>query len=133
MTSPRAGGCGNTRSAPSKSTINHPSNKSSAHRLHRWGYLQTGSGVPEDQLPLISRTIDVDYSALICQAAFNLTEPADVEHINKLGGFNLSYPRLAFVDGEWDPWRAAGVHAIGLTERPNTPSEPYILIDVSPG
>ncbi|KAI2608715.1 peptidase S28 [Hypoxylon fragiforme] len=95
----------------------------------QWGYLQTGSGVPEDQLPLISRTIDVDYSALICQAAFNLTEPADVEHINKLGGFNLSYPRLAFVDGEWDPWRAAGVHAIGLTERPNTPSEPYILID----
>ncbi|KAI1371380.1 peptidase S28 [Hypoxylon crocopeplum] len=95
----------------------------------QWGYLQTGSGVPEDQLPLISRTIDVDYSALICREAFNLTEPGDVEYINRLGGFNISYPRLAFIDGEWDPWRAAGVHAIGLPERPNTPSEPYILID----
>ncbi|KAI1474070.1 peptidase S28 [Daldinia eschscholtzii] len=95
----------------------------------QWGYLQTGSGVPEDQLPLISRTIDVDYSALICREAFNLTKPADVEYINRLGGFNISYPRLAFIDGEWDPWRAAGVHAIGLPERPNTPSEPYILID----
>ncbi|KAI1647320.1 peptidase S28 [Daldinia loculata] len=95
----------------------------------QWGYLQTGSGVPEDQLPLISRTIDVDYSALICREAFNLTKPADVEYINKLGGFNISYPRLAFIDGEWDPWRAAGVHAIGLPERPNTLDEPYILID----
>ena len=28
-----------------------------------WGYLQTGSGVPKDQLPLISRTIDLDKSS----------------------------------------------------------------------
>ncbi|KAI0884205.1 peptidase S28 [Annulohypoxylon maeteangense] len=94
----------------------------------QWGYLQTGSGVPEDQLPLISRTIDVDYSALICRDAFNLTKPADVEYINRIGGFNISYPRLAFIDGEWDPWRAAGVHAIGLPERNSTTEEPYILI-----
>ncbi|KAI4864580.1 peptidase S28 [Hypoxylon rubiginosum] len=95
----------------------------------QWGYLQTGSGVPEDQLPLISRTIDVDYSALICREAFNLTKPADVEYINRVGGFNISYPRLAFIDGEWDPWRAAGVHALEVPERTNTPSEPYLLID----
>lgn len=94
----------------------------------QWGYLQTGSGVPEDQLPLISRTIDVDYSALICRDAFNLTQAADVAYINRLGGFNISYPRLAFIDGEWDPWRAAGVHAIGLPERTSTTEEPYILI-----
>ncbi|KAI5865307.1 peptidase S28 [Durotheca rogersii] len=94
-----------------------------------WGYLQTGSGVPEDQLPLISRTIDVEYSSIVCRAAFNITEPANVEHINRLGGFYISYPRLAFIDGEWDPWRAAGVHALGLPDRPNTLSEPFILID----
>ena len=29
------------------------------------GYLQTGSGVPQDQLPLISRTIDLEYSTLV--------------------------------------------------------------------
>lgn len=94
----------------------------------QWGYLQTGSGVPEGELPLISRTIDLEYSSVICREAFNLTEPADVDAINKYGGFDLSYPRLAWVDGEWDPWRAAGVHAIGLPERESTTSEPYILI-----
>ncbi|KAI1764640.1 peptidase S28 [Hypoxylon sp. FL1150] len=95
----------------------------------QWGFLQTGSGVPKDQLPLISRTIDVDYSALICREAYNISEPAKVEYINRLGGFNISYPRLAFVDCEWDPWRAAGVHALEVHERISTPSEPYILID----
>ncbi|KAI8626346.1 peptidase S28 [Xylariaceae sp. FL1651] len=95
----------------------------------QWGFLQTGSGVPKDQLPLISRTIDLDYTSLICRDAFNITKPADVNAINKYGGFGLRYPRLAFVDGEWDPWRAAGVHAIGLPARHSTTSEPYILID----
>ncbi|GAW23899.1 hypothetical protein ANO14919_134760 [Xylariales sp. No.14919] len=95
----------------------------------QWGYLQTGSGVPDDELPLISRTIDLEYSAVICREAFNLTGPADVDAINKYGGFDLSYPRLAWVDGEWDPWRAAGVHAIGLPVRESTTSEPYVLID----
>ncbi|RWA14960.1 hypothetical protein EKO27_g158 [Xylaria grammica] len=95
----------------------------------QWGYLQTGSGVPDDELPLISRTIDLEYSAVICREAFNLTGTADVDAINKYGGFDLSYPRLAWVDGEWDPWRAAGVHAIGLPVRESTTSEPYILID----
>ncbi|KAH9901780.1 peptidase S28 [Xylariomycetidae sp. FL2044] len=94
----------------------------------QWGYLQTGS-TPDDILPLISRTIDLEYSSVICKEAFNLTGVADVEAINKYGGFNLSYPRLAFVDGEWDPWRAAGVHALGLPERESTTSEPFILID----
>ncbi|KAI1283522.1 peptidase S28 [Xylaria sp. FL0933] len=94
----------------------------------QWGFLQTGSGVPKNELPLISRTIDLNYSSVICRDAFNLTEPAKVGVINKYGGFSLSYPRLAFVDGKWDPWRAAGVHAIGLPPRESTTSEPYILI-----
>ncbi|KAI0867613.1 peptidase S28, partial [Hypoxylon argillaceum] len=94
----------------------------------QWGFLQTGSGVPKNQLPLISRTIDLDYSSVICRDAFNLTAEANLQAINKYGGFGLSYPRLAFVDGEWDPWRAAGVHAIGLPARVSTPEQPYILI-----
>ncbi|KAM0813435.1 putative Extracellular serine carboxypeptidase [Seiridium cardinale] len=93
-----------------------------------WGFLQTGSGTPADQLPLISRTIDIPYSAQICVESFNITTPSDVEVINKYGGFNLSYPRLAFIDGEWDPWRAATPHAIHLPERPDTISEPFRLI-----
>jgi hypothetical protein len=94
----------------------------------RWGYLQTGSGYPPDILPIISRTIDIPYNTRVCVDAFNITTPADVDAINKYGGFNLSYPRLAFIDGEWDPWRAATPHAIGLPERPNTIDEPFWLI-----
>lgn len=94
----------------------------------RWGYFQTGSGVPADQLPLISRLIDLNYTTFPCRAAFNITNSPDTEAINKHGGFGLSYPRLAIIDGEKDPWRAATPHAIGQPERPSTASEPFILI-----
>ncbi|AEO54489.1 hypothetical protein MYCTH_2297119 [Thermothelomyces thermophilus ATCC 42464] len=93
-----------------------------------WGYLQTGSGVPANQLPLISRLIDLNFTSVVCREAFNITTPSQVERINKLGGVNISYPRLAFVDGERDPWRYASPHRIGLPERKNTISEPFILI-----
>ncbi|KAB5559757.1 peptidase S28 [Coniochaeta sp. 2T2.1] len=94
----------------------------------QWGYLQTGSGVPADQLPLISRLIDLDFNSIVCREAFNITGPPDVDAINKYGGFQISYPRLAIIDGEKDPWRAATPHAIGQPDRPNTASEPFILI-----
>jgi hypothetical protein len=96
-----------------------------------WGFLQTGSGVPKDELPLISRTIDLEYSTLVCRYGFNITTPPDVERINKYGGYDISYPRLAFLDGEWDPWRPATPHALdfGAHRRKSTISEPFILID----
>jgi hypothetical protein len=90
--------------------------------------LQTGSGVPETQLPLISRLIDLEYSSLICRYAFNITTPSDIESINKHGGFDFSYPRVAIIDGEADPWRAATPHRIGLLERESTIEEPFLLI-----
>lgn len=62
---------------------------------NRWGYLQTGSGVPEGELGIVSRTIDLAYTGAVCKDTFGLTEPADVEAINKYGGFEISYPRLA--------------------------------------
>lgn len=95
----------------------------------RWGYLQTGSGVPADPLPLISRLINLEFTSTVCREAFNITTPSQVERINKHGGVNISYPRLAHVDGEWDPWRAASPHRIGLPGRESTVSEPFILIE----
>lgn len=94
----------------------------------RWGYLQTGSGTPEDQLPVISRLIDVPFSSIVCREAFNISTPANVEAVNRHGGFGISYPRLAIVDGEHDPWRAVTPHAIGQPDRKSTTSEPFILI-----
>ncbi|KAL8419298.1 hypothetical protein RB594_002496 [Gaeumannomyces avenae] len=93
-----------------------------------WGYIQTGSGAPADQLPLISRLIDLEAATASCRNFFNMTGQADLGRINRYGGFNISYPRLAFVDGEWDPWRAAGVNAIGLPPRKSTLDEPVFLI-----
>ncbi|KAI5369875.1 Putative peptidase S28, alpha/Beta hydrolase [Septoria linicola] len=95
-----------------------------------WGYLQTGNTPPEFGLPLVSRTIDLEYSSLVCQLAFNRTEPADVETINKFGAFDIEYPRLAIVDGDWDPWKPATPHAFqfGAKNRSSTASEPFILI-----
>lgn len=98
----------------------------------QWGYLQTGSGVPPRELPLISRTQDLEYNTIICRAAFNITTPPDTEAINKYGGYGISYPRLAFIDGEQDPWRPATPHASpfidGVENRTSTTSEPFILI-----
>lgn len=96
----------------------------------QWGYLATGSGVPDDRLPLVSRLLDLSYLSTICREAFNITEPPDIESINRLGGFDISYPRLAIVDGEADPWRAATPHAlVGAKDRPSTTSEPFLLIN----
>ncbi|KAL1901063.1 hypothetical protein Sste5346_002130 [Sporothrix stenoceras] len=96
----------------------------------QWGYLATGSGVPQDQLPLVSRLLDLDYLSIICRNAFGITTPPDVESVNKLGGFDISYPRLAIIDGEADPWRAATPHALGVpgADRPSTVDEPFLLI-----
>jgi hypothetical protein len=76
-----------------------------------WGYIQTGSGVPKDQLPLIPRVIDVEYLTNICRLAFNISKPADVERINQYGGFNLSYPRLALIVGFLGRFLGVGQHS----------------------
>lgn len=97
-----------------------------------WGFLQTGSGVPEDQLSLVSRLITIPYSSLVCELAFNITSPPDLERANKYGGFNISYPRLALIGGETDPWRPASPLAtLNVTTRLNTTStveQPIVLI-----
>lgn len=95
-----------------------------------WGFLQTGSGVPHNQLPLISRLIDLPYTSLVCKYAFNITSPPDTQSVNKYGGYNIAYDRLAIIDGEWDPWRPATPHAFGYGARPrkSTTDQPFILI-----
>ncbi|KAI6457857.1 hypothetical protein MCOR04_004145 [Pyricularia oryzae] len=94
----------------------------------QWGYFITGSGYPENKLPLISRLIDLPYLTLQCKYTFNMTALPDVDHINKLGGLNFSYPRVAFVDGEADPWLYAGVHAPEAPKRNSTDTEPFLLV-----
>ncbi|EJT78163.1 hypothetical protein GGTG_03265 [Gaeumannomyces tritici R3-111a-1] len=94
----------------------------------QWGYFLTGASVPQTQLPLVSRLLDIDYLGFACEHAFNITKPPDVESINKHGGLNFSYPRVALIDGEADPWLWAGTHAPEAPARTSTASEPFILI-----
>ncbi|KYK60824.1 extracelular serine carboxypeptidase [Drechmeria coniospora] len=94
-----------------------------------WGFFMTGEGTPEDQLPMVSRAYTYDYSSILCRKLFNITSPPNVQAINKFGGFNFSFPRVALIDGAQDPWRAASPHALGLPGRVSNSSEPFILID----
>lgn len=80
-------------------------------------------------MPLISRSIDLEYLSIICRDAFNITTPPDVEVVNKYGGFDISYPRLAIIDGEADPWRPATPHAPTAPPRLSTVEEPFLLIE----
>lgn len=97
-----------------------------------WGFLQSGSTVPEDLLPLVSRLVSIPYNMLPCNYAFNITGPPDTDRVNKYGGFNISYPRLAIIGGEADPWRAASPLAtLNVPDRLNVTStvdQPIILI-----
>jgi hypothetical protein len=94
-----------------------------------WGFLQTGYA-PHGQLPVISSLLDTAYESIVCDQAFGRTTPANVDLVNKYGGYDISYPRLAFVEGSADPWRPATTHAFeqGAKQRKSSVSEPFILI-----
>ena len=94
----------------------------------QWGFLQTGSGVPQGVLPLISRTIDLTYESIICRDAFGLQSPPNTSIINAYGGYNISYSRLAFIDGQADPWRGATPHADQAPPRSSSTDQPFELI-----
>lgn len=94
----------------------------------QWGFLQTGSGVPANQLPLISRTLTLEYETMICRDAFNITTPPNTAIINAYGGYDIAYKRLAIIDGEDDPWRGASPHSPHAKPRMSTTDEPFILI-----
>ncbi|KAL8688605.1 MAG: hypothetical protein Q9218_005525 [Villophora microphyllina] len=98
----------------------------------QWGFLQTGSGVPTTELPLVSRLLTLEYNSLVCKYAFNITTPPDTDAINKYGGWNISYDRLAIVDGEQDPWRGASPHSLQAPDggnRTSTTERPFLLIE----
>lgn len=91
-----------------------------------WGYIQTGN-TPADIMPLISRTLDLDYLTFFCRAQFNITAPPAVENVNKYGAYNISYPRLAQLGGNADPWRPA-TPLWYPDSRQSSTEEPWLLI-----
>jgi hypothetical protein len=71
-----------------------------------WGYIQTGN-TPADIMPLISRTLDVEYLTFFCRAQFGIEHPPETERVNKYGNYSIDYERLAHIGGNADPWRPA--------------------------
>lgn len=98
-----------------------------------WGYWVTGSGFDTSLgKPLLSRILDVEFENSYCESEFGISTPPNVTAVNKYGGFDISYPRLALINGLADPWREATPAADGSPPRESTVSEPWILIDNPP-
>jgi hypothetical protein len=70
----------------------------------------------------------MSYSTEVCRLAYNITKPPNISAINKFGGFDIEYDRLAIIDGEADPWRYATPHAPAAGHRRNTIQKPFIQI-----
>lgn len=92
-----------------------------------WGYIQTGD-TPKSILPLISRTLNLDYLTFFCRAEFNITTPSDVHAVNKYGGFDITYSRLAIIGGQADPWRPATPLADEARKRVSSTNHPVLEI-----
>ncbi|KAN0066001.1 Serine carboxypeptidase [Thecaphora frezii] len=111
-----------------------------------WGYIMTAPRVPtwtKEGRPVlsgpkvVSTLLDYDYVHDICKRGFpkgrvNSVPPRpNVDEVNKLGGFELAVDRLAFVDGQFDPWRPASVHSEEFAyggARADTVTRPFKLI-----
>ncbi|KAF8316052.1 hypothetical protein DL93DRAFT_2193817 [Clavulina sp. PMI_390] len=98
---------------------------------NEWGYFQ---GAPPDPKhpTLVSRRLTIEYNARICKKAFlpgkfaQVPPMPNVTVVNALGDFELSRPRLAFLDGTNDPWSQATPHSrYAPKKRPDTISEPF--------
>ncbi|BGP18290.1 hypothetical protein JCM10213_008464 [Rhodosporidiobolus nylandii] len=97
-----------------------------------WGYF-IGSA-PKDKPSLVSRLITTDYTAQVCRGAFppgelnRVPKEPNVTAINQWGSFDLSYSRLAFIDGSADPWLYATPHSPHANKRKDTFKKPFKLI-----
>ena len=93
----------------------------------QWGYFYS-TRVSDGNRPIRSRLQDLAYERKLCQQAFNITELPNVGSINKLGGFDIEFDRLAIIDGEADPWRWATPHAPSARARKSIVNKPFIQI-----
>jgi hypothetical protein len=80
---------------------------------------------------MVSRSLDIDYLSLTCKYAFNITSLPDTDKWinNRYGGFEIDYPRLAFVGGQADPWKEATPLADTAPARQDTVDRPFVEIE----
>jgi hypothetical protein len=59
---------------------------------------------------------------------FTVPQLPNVTVVNELGDFDLAADRLAFIDGEVDPWKPDTPHADDAKDREDTILRPFKLI-----
>ncbi|KAF8073998.1 serine carboxypeptidase S28-domain-containing protein [Lyophyllum atratum] len=99
----------------------------------QWGYFTTAP--PDQKQPrIISRRLTLDYESKICKQAYlpgkHFVVPSlpNITAVNALGDFDLAADRLAFIDGEVDPWRPDTPHSDYAKNRKDTILRPFKLI-----
>lgn len=89
----------------------------------------TGDATP-DIRPITTRLTTLEDASKMCKSVFNRTlAQVNTTSINQWGGVNISYPRLAHIDGQSDPWKWAGPHAPYAKKRQDTIDEPFVEIE----
>ncbi|TEB20680.1 peptidase S28 [Coprinellus micaceus] len=98
-----------------------------------WGYFTTPP--PDQKEPsLISRLINLGYESKICKQAFppgkyfKVPGLPNITAVNELGDFAIAADRLAFIDGDVDPWRPYTPHSDYAEDRDDTILRPFKLI-----
>lgn len=91
---------------------------------------------PQEGKSLLSRVLTGDYTQEICTMAFppgeynSIPSSPNIDLWNGYGGFNLSADRLAFIDGEQDPWLDTCYHSNEAPARYSSDLHPEYLIEV---
>ncbi|KAJ6261570.1 hypothetical protein Dda_4240 [Drechslerella dactyloides] len=76
-----------------------------------WGYFMPGA--PAGSPTLMPRIVDMPYLRQSCQDYFGMPSDfqVDVSKVLQYGGYNLTAPRLMYIDGTHDPWLYATAHS----------------------
>lgn len=90
---------------------------------------------PTDGSPsVISRHVTLEHSSKICKQAylpgkhFTVPEWPDVEEVNRRGDYAIEADRLAFIDGDRDPWRVMTPQSDVAPKRKSSVNKPVHLI-----
>ncbi|KAG6332495.1 hypothetical protein ID866_6597 [Astraeus odoratus] len=98
-----------------------------------WGYFSTAPPDPEHPR-IVSKLMTMDYATKICRQAyppgkyFTVPPLPNITVVNALGDFAIATDKLAFIDGDVDPWKPCTPHSEYAEDREDTILRPFKLI-----
>ncbi|RSH95203.1 hypothetical protein EHS25_000289 [Saitozyma podzolica] len=97
----------------------------------QWGYFMPA---PLEGPSIISKYLTIDYTSKICRQAyppgkhFTVPDVPDVDEVNARGDYTIEADRLAFIDGDRDPWRPMTPQSDVAPRRSSTVNRPLAMI-----